>query len=237
MFIRLKTPHPVNTGAGRGLGLGLVKELINRPKSSVGTVFAATQSEPSAALQQLVDSASGPLVVVRFDPGANLHGSAGIDVLINNVGVMPYTPDGIAAIAHNVTRAFLPLLERGAHKEVVGMGIMLGTLALSPVFAPFPVLAYKITKAALHMLAMQWANENAAKGFVFCVDCAGGEQWVKTDLGGDAADLTIEEAVLATLDVVDRLDKSSSGKLLNFLVQGWEKNLGMNQYDGRVLDW
>jgi NAD(P)-dependent dehydrogenase (short-subunit alcohol dehydrogenase family) len=95
------------TGASRGLGLELAAQLLSRPESSVKRIFATTRSEPPEALQKLIAGSSGRLVNIVFDPldlnsiqatvpvvKKHLDG-AGLDVIINNVGAMPYTPDGI----------------------------------------------------------------------------------------------------------------------------------------------
>ena len=94
------------TGASRGLGLELVAQLLSRPTSNVNLVFATTRSDPTPALQTLIESSSGRLVNIQFDPveitsvqaavpaiEKHLNG-AGLDVLINNVGVMPFSPGG-----------------------------------------------------------------------------------------------------------------------------------------------
>ncbi len=62
-------------------------------------------------------------------------------------------------------------------------------------------------------------------------------QWIKTDLGSDIADLTVEEGSKATLEVVDAAGKDANGKAYNVLVKRWENNPGLNQYGGGVVPW
>lgn len=97
------------TGSSRGLGLELVTQLAALPSAQVGRIFATTRSEPSAALTNLVDGSSGRVVRVELDTcdktsvtnastevAKILHADdTGLDVLINNAGTMPVTPDGI----------------------------------------------------------------------------------------------------------------------------------------------
>lgn len=134
------------TGAGRGLGLELVTQLLALPSSQVSTVFATTRSSPTKALQGLVNSSKGrlihvPLVVTdkrSIDKAVSLAGEKvgekGLDVVINNAGIQPFTPDGIQNMdnlreafetnvegVHNVTAAFLPLLRKSGLKKVVNM--------------------------------------------------------------------------------------------------------------------
>lgn len=134
------------TGSGRGLGLELVTQLLALPSSQVSTVFATTRSSPTTALQSLIDKSNGrlvhiPLVVTDKSSIDNavrlvdqkLNGK-GLDVVINNAGIQPFTPNGIQNMdnlreafevnveaVHNITAAFLPLLRKSQQKKVVNM--------------------------------------------------------------------------------------------------------------------
>ncbi|KAK3385991.1 short-chain dehydrogenase-like protein [Podospora didyma] len=247
------------TGTSRGLGLELVSQLLSRPASSVNLIFATTRSDPTPALQKLIDTSSGRLVNIQFDPveitsvqaalpSIEKHlNCAGLDVLINNVGVMPYSPGGTSGAtdltstfnanvltAHNVTSTLLPLLERGKTKKIVNIGTTLGSMGMAERYAMFPVPGYKISKAALNMLTLQYALELGPKGYLVFGIAPG---WVKTDLGSDQADLTVDVAVKAVLAKIDTVDQDGNGKLHVVLVKGWEKAPGLNQYDGSVAPW
>jgi NAD(P)-dependent dehydrogenase (short-subunit alcohol dehydrogenase family) len=95
------------TGSSRGLGLQLVKDLSTRAK----LVFATSRSDASGALADLVKSSGGRVVHVKMDvtkpdeikaavPKVEEHLKkarlSGLDVLVNNAGVMPHCPGGIA---------------------------------------------------------------------------------------------------------------------------------------------
>lgn len=134
------------TGAGRGLGLELIRQISQRSPSEVSKVFATIRGSPSETLQKLADGSNGRVIVIRMvvtDKSSiaaaveqvkqELAGQ-GLDVLINNAGVMPTTLDGIAAMdnlletlqvnvetVHSVTSAFLPLLKEGKQKKVLNM--------------------------------------------------------------------------------------------------------------------
>jgi NAD(P)-dependent dehydrogenase (short-subunit alcohol dehydrogenase family) len=134
------------TGGGRGLGFELVAELARRPECEVSIVFAATRSSPSATLQQLIDRSNGKvahvkMVITEKESIATaavevekVVGGKGLDVLINNAGIMPLALDGIASMdnlgeafkvnleaVHHTTAAFLPLLRKGQQKKVFNM--------------------------------------------------------------------------------------------------------------------
>ncbi|OAL23532.1 hypothetical protein AYO20_10977 [Fonsecaea nubica] len=247
------------TGAGRGLGLEFVNQLSKLPEDQVSTIFAATRSAPSDALSELITRSHGkvvhlPMVITDKDSikravsqvDETLAGK-GLDVLINNAGVMPWTMNGIETMddigdvfkvnveaVHDVTAAFLPLLRKGVQKKVLNITSTLGSISMvhGYVFASTP--AYKVSKAALNMLTVQYALELGKEGFTFLLVSPG---WLKTDLGGDQADLPVEVGAQATLDILFKSTTEDNGKSKNILVPGWENVPGPNVYDGKQVAW
>lgn len=63
------------------------------------------------------------------------------------------------------------------------------------------------------------------------------EQWVKTDLGGDSADLTSEQSATGLLERIDQATATDTGKFFNVRVPGWENSEGLNRYDGTEVPW
>ncbi|KAK7890699.1 hypothetical protein LTR67_007908 [Exophiala xenobiotica] len=262
------------TGANRGIGLELVTQLAEAPSSQVSIVFAASrQSEPSdsrasSPLQNLIDASSGRVVHVPMvitsrtsldkaaaEVEAHLaklgHGNGdtkGLDVLINNAGVMPPSFQGIAKMdnlryalevnveaVHETIAAFLPLLQRGTLKKVVNITTTLGSITQAPKYtwAPFP--AYKISKAAMNMLTVLYAQEYAKEGFTIFGISPG---WLKTEMGSQQADLDVDVGVKAVLDnIFQSTPEKYNGTFQNVRVPGWENKEGPNQYDGKVVPW
>lgn len=135
------------TGASRGIGLELASQLSKLPADQVSVVFAATRSkEPSKGLQQLIDSSNGRVahLLMPITDKAGIAaavpqleaklGGKGLDVLVNNAGVMGYTPGGTAKMTdlresfevnveavHTTTVALLPLVQKSKLKKVVNM--------------------------------------------------------------------------------------------------------------------
>ncbi|TVY14406.1 C-factor [Lachnellula arida] len=245
------------TGASRGLGFEMTRQLISLPVSQVNKVFATTRAD-APGLTELAQKSSGRLVVIKLDVSkeatikeaakeveANLAGK-GLDVLINNAGKMQWTPNGVATMddledtfitnvlgVHRVTQAFFPLLQKGNLKKVANISTTLGSIALAPQYAAGSAPAYKITKTALNSLTVQYALGYEKEGFTFFAISPG---WLKTDLGSQDADLDVEVGAKATLDKILGAGKEQNGQFLNIHVKGFEK-AGPNQYDGANPPW
>lgn len=138
------------TGAARGIGLELTKQLLELPADQVSLVFANTRSEPSAALAELITNSAGRVkhILAAVDDTASVEEAVrhveaqlgpgkGLDVLVNNAGVggnlypggsSSCPPEELMSIldtnvvgTHRVTRAFLPLLRKGGQKKIINM--------------------------------------------------------------------------------------------------------------------
>jgi NAD(P)-dependent dehydrogenase (short-subunit alcohol dehydrogenase family) len=68
---------------------------------------------------------------------------------------------------HTVTSAFIPLLEKGELKKVVNISTAMGSITQAPTYKFTPTPAYKIAKAALNMLTVQWHLAKYDDGFSF----------------------------------------------------------------------
>ncbi|KAL5337222.1 hypothetical protein BJX70DRAFT_399867 [Aspergillus crustosus] len=248
------------TGASRGLGFTLAAQLAQAPKSEVGIIFATSRQTNPTGLAELAEKTSGRVVPVQLDPndpgslgaavklvGERLQGK-GLDVLVNNAGVQPVTKgkiekmdqDGLndvfntnVTLTHLVSRAFLPLLRQGGRKIIANISSTVGSITQAPKYQ-FPVHAYKITKAALNMLTVQYALDYKHEGFsVFAISPG----WLRTELGGDYADLSVETGAEEVLKYIKKGGSEYNGRFLNIHVPGWENASGPNQYDGKDAPW
>jgi NAD(P)-dependent dehydrogenase (short-subunit alcohol dehydrogenase family) len=225
-------PIVIVTGANRGIGYEICRELLERRATVVLTARNAAEGEK--AVERLQDTAAPGakfhVLDVNDDASATaLHDAlqkefGAIDVLINNAGIVPPHDDNIlsvptssveGAFATNtvgplrVTQALLPLLRRssrGARVIVVSSGA--GELNdLDSGWSP----AYSLSKAAVNLLTRMLAPELRKENIVVNAMCPG---WVRTDMGGAEAPRDVSQgadtAVWLALDAPAEL----TGKFL-----------------------
>lgn len=104
------------TGASRGIGLATARTLASKPASEVSVIFAAARTQTDD-LKRLVAQSPGRVHHVSMDVEnkdsiqtavATVESvllGKGLDVLINNAGIMPSTRGGI----ENMLAAILPI--------------------------------------------------------------------------------------------------------------------------------
>uniref|UniRef100_A0A3P9KAQ9 Ketoreductase domain-containing protein n=1 Tax=Oryzias latipes TaxID=8090 RepID=A0A3P9KAQ9_ORYLA len=158
-------------------------------------------------------------------------GNQGLNCLINNAAVgssssinsvtreammRAFQVNSVAPLF--VTKAFLPLLQTaavrstgmGVHRAaVVNISSILGSISLNcGDSATFKSYAYGTSKAALNMVSRCLAADLGPVG-ILCVSLHPG--WVKTDMGGPHADLTVEESVSGILSTLASFTEHDHG--------------------------
>ncbi|XP_040894979.1 C-factor [Toxotes jaculatrix] len=221
-------PPTIIAAARNPAGSTALQELSKTyPGVHVVTLDVENQQSVSAALEE-VRSIVG-------DNGLNClinNAAIGISVDINTVTpeVMMKTFQANSVAPLFVTKAFLPLL-RTAAAQSTGMGIhraavinissILGSIAHNwGEGANFKSYAYRTSKAALNMVTRCLATDLGSDG-ILCMSLHPG--WVKTDMGGPHADLTLEESVSGMLAVLSSLTDKDHG--------------GFKDYRGDNLPW
>ena len=215
------------TGSNRGLGLELTRQLLER-----GHGVVATCRRPDAAddLRRLEEAHADDLAIVELDVSSadGIEAAfetvrtdhASLDVLVNNAGVAGTYAAGIRdlddeEVGHvldvnvvgpvRVTQQFLPLLRAGDGRKVVNVSSLMGSMADNGTGGAY---AYRMSKAALNMLAVNLDRELRGEGFTAFAIHPG---WVQTDMGGANAPLEIPEAIPPIIDVVERATPSELG--------------------------
>jgi len=187
------------TGANRGIGLEVVRQLAGRGFLAILTARDPEKGEAAAERLRrdgldvevrpldVVDGASVDALAARV---AEDHGR--LDVLVNNAAIHYDTwqrgVDADHAIVHEAletnlmgawrtAQACLPLLRRSDGARIVNVSNGAGSLAGMGAGAP----AYSVSKAALNALTRILAAELRGERILVNAVCPG---WVATDMGG-----------------------------------------------------
>lgn len=214
------------TGANRGIGLELARQL-----KAAGHAVIGTAREPGEA-RQLRDVADR---VLRLDiadaPSVRAMaaelGETPIDVLVNNAAVgmdksgfdeldMDRLERDISLNSvgtMRVTQALMRNLRAGGAKKIVGITSILGSIELTGGSMGGGSYAYRAGKAALNMLVRTLAADLAKEGFTCFVVHPG---WVRTRMGGQEAPLSPQESVAGMVPVIERAGKEQNGAFLDY---------------------
>ena len=199
-------------GASRGIGL----ELARQYAADGWRVHATTRTpdRPGALGRLTGDVVLHELDVRRADQTAALASAVaaeGLDLLIHNAGVMDrgLSFDEMMAINAEapirVTEALLDAVRRGRDKKIVLMTSQLGARYGSN----RRLGTYGESKAALNDRFRERAPDWGAEGLIAIVMHPG---WVRTDMGGRGATLSVEESVTGMRRVIAGLTPAEHGR-------------------------
>ena len=213
----------VVTGANRGLGLELCRQLKHAGSEVIGTARDPQTAVDLRALEVRVEE----LDVAQAESVGSFAerlGDTKVDLLINNAGVGG-AGEGIANLdfddveqklqintlgAMRVTQALLPNLRRGKGRKIAHLTSRMGSIGDNGEGGYY---AYRISKAALNMFNRSLAVELVGQGFV-CVVLHPG--WVRTRMGGSTAPQTPEESARAMLELIARLRRQDTGRFFDY---------------------
>ncbi len=163
------------TGATRGVGLEVARRLVEAGHhvylGARDPVRGAAAAAATGAVPIDMDVTDEQSIAAAVDRVREEIGS--LDVLVNNAGIAGQqrpasasTMDDLRVVfetnvfgAASVLQAFAPLLEASASPVVVNVSSGVGSLTLNArPDSRWKLLAYPISKAALNMLTVQYAN-------------------------------------------------------------------------------
>ncbi|MCE2470909.1 MAG: SDR family oxidoreductase [Anaerolineae bacterium] len=230
------------TGANRGIGLELTRQLVTQG----GALVFATCRAPERAdnLNELARDNPGKVTVLQLDVNdessiaaavqAVSAAAASLDVLINNAGIFPkgdhasrglgnLTSEALSELITTnavspliVTQACRDLLQLAENPRVVMISSGLGSVQATR-GGPY---AYRMSKAAMNMAARVLAFDGAMAGITTITTHPG---WVQTDMGGAGADITATDSAAGLLALISGLKSADNGRFF--------------RYDGAELDW
>ena len=221
-------------GASRGLGLGLAKEYLKRGWHVVATVRGSGRTP----LHDVMAQAEGRLEIASVDINApaqvdalrrHLEGRA-FALLFVNAGVSNGPDETAAAVSteefHRVmmTNALSPMRVIEALLALVRpigtIGVMSSGLGSVADNNNGGYEIYRASKAALNTLMRSFAARHAGDPRALLLIAPG---WVRTDMGGPDAPLSVEESVPCVVDTISK----HSGKV----------GLHYVDYRGRTIRW
>ena len=219
----------VVTGANRGIGLELVKQLLD----SGFRVYATYRSEMGGLASLSNQNLSIHQMDVR-DPAAieelsnSIDGK--IDLLINNAGVADGRWQSISEIdmQHALEvieiNSIAPVLitqkllnQMSDDSTIVMMSSLMGSISDCMSGRSY---AYRASKTALNMFSIAMKNELLEAGISILILHPG---WVATDMGGPNATVSPEQSVSGMIERIDEHNLSMSGRYV--------------QYDGTPIEW
>jgi NAD(P)-dependent dehydrogenase (short-subunit alcohol dehydrogenase family) len=222
-------PTALITGAARGLGLEFTRQYAAK-----GFKVHACARKPEVLKGVAGDVHPHKLDVTDYDAVnslANALSAEAIDVLVCNAGIAGRESGTLGGIDPVVWRrtlevntlaplmmaeAFVAHVGRSKERKLIAVSSRLGSITHNN----GAMYAYRASKTALNMEWRSLSLDTAGKGLI-CVVLHPG--WVRTDMGGSGAPITIDQSVPAMVKVIDGLKPSDNGRFIN--------------YDGTAIEW
>lgn len=221
-------------GASRGLGFAMVEAYLKRGYQ----VIATGRDGSTERLRHLAEVSAGALEVETVDITIpeqiaalreRLEGRRA-DILFVNAGVKNDDGETIADVSTEefvrvmVTNSLSPMRVIDAFEDLVPPTGTIGVMSsgqgsiTNATNANYEV--YRGSKAALNMFMRTFAARSAGSPRTLLIMAPG---WVKTDLGGPAARLTIEESIPNLVNTIEAYEGRGELHYLDYL--------------GRVVPW
>jgi len=212
------------TGAGRGIGLALTKEFTNNNYNVIATYRDAKSAKDLLGFAKSNSTVTTTTLDVTnektFAPFKDqLKKSGGIDILINNSGVIGdqgkslleldmKTVEDVLQVntigPMRVTKAVIPFMNKGG--TIAQMSSLMGSIDDNTSGGYYD---YRMSKTAINMFNMCLTKEFPQ---FTCLTLHPG--WVQTDMGGPNATTTVKDSAQGLFKVITTTKQS--GKFVDF---------------------
>lgn len=216
------------TGANRGIGLQVVKELAQR---GLRVILACRDVASGEKVRATIESPNVFVHALDVSDQASIDAMAawaverfgGIDILVNNAGVLldgeTQGTDSVFTtrrdilehtMATNVwgplflSQAFVPGMKKRRFGRVVNVSSGMGQLSDMSGGSP----AYRMSKTALNALTRMVHSESSGHNVLVNAVCPG---WVRTDMGGRSASRSVEKGAETIVWAATLPDDGPSG--------------------------
>ena len=228
--------HILITGANRGIGLGFVRKYIEKNLHLMCTTRDISGSKELLALKEKYPNNMEifELDLLKENAAvtlANFLKDRPIDLLISNAGVGS-SNQHFQAVSSNqwlevlkvnliaplmITQAIIKNVKISSAKKIYFLSSQLGSIEDNKSGGMY---IYRSSKTGLNQVVKSLSIDLKAYGITVVALHPG---WVKTDMGGPNAPISIDKSVEGMIRVIDTTDIKDTGKFLN--------------YDGKELPW
>lgn len=221
------------TGANRGLGLGFVKSFLAK---NVNVICTTRNIPGSKELLECKKKHPKNIEILELDLlGENSENTLSdllsdkpIDIFINNAGVgnsnqrfgVVSSQPWVEVLKVNliapltVTQSIIENIKKGSDKKIYFLSSQLGSIQDNTSGGMY---IYRSSKTALNQVVKSLSVDLKPMGITVISLHPG---WVKTDMGGPNAPVSIDESIKGMMKVIDTTDIRNTGTFLNFDGQG-----------------
>jgi len=232
-------PTALITGSNRGIGL----ELVRQYSADGWRVLASCRDPKNAdALNQIAQLHADQVHVHALDVAelkqidslSKTLANESIDLLMNNAGIYPdddfrggFGETDYAEWMHafqvntmatlKMSEAFIKQVARSEKKIIATLSSKMGSIDDNSSGGAY---MYRTSKVGANMVIKSLSIDLRSQGIIAV---ALNPSWVKTDMGGPNAVISVEKSVAGLRQIIGRLTPADSGKFFN--------------YDGKEIAW
>lgn len=215
------------TGAARGIGRALADLAARNGIAVISLVRTRPAADPRAYGIEVIDGCDVTDEAALARAAARLAGRP-IDLLVNNAGIigparqstLDMDFDGfrrtleVNALAPlRVVQAFLPNLRAARDRDGLARVLTLSSAMGRMSYAKSDQIAYRASKSAVNKIMQGLATDLAPEAIAVRLVHPG---WVRTDMGGSDADISVEESAAGVHARAWEFDMATTGSFVDY---------------------